>query len=211
MNVSKSKAREYWKLKKAKYKKIELNENQMWKIIDYTLDVEKATKTTTYKFALIHSIIQNLKKSPDKAKFSFNDIFNEFSEIYWKIIAHNKLFQMAGKVMSSIYQIINKYLLDNPEAKNISYRELPKEDQVNLLEKIKNKCSRNVFGALFGDSNETFYTFNLDEGYIILNPKIKDFLLEYRSIIEKLTFYEWLKFIAEKNPNRKIDILLFEK
>ena len=80
----------------------------------------------------------------------------------------------------------------------------------SLLTQVVNKCSRNVFGALFGDSEEYFYSFTKKEGYIELNPLLSKFLVKYGKIIEKVNSYEWLKFLHERNPHRAIDVSIFE-
>lgn len=171
----------------------------------------ESIKIASYKFGLIHSIIDNLENLTDDLKLNFDQLFLSFTSIYWNLVIRHKLYQISGNLLSSIYKILTKYLVAHPNSRLSDFNSINNDDKNDLIIEIANKCSRNVFGALFGDSEEYFYSFNLKKQLIQLNPLFREFLIKYKQIISKLNYYEWLKFLASRNPNRKIDINVFEK
>jgi len=169
----------------------------------------ESKKVASYKFGLIHSITENLENLTDDLKLNFNQLFLSFTAIYWKLVIRHKLYQISGNLLSSIYRILTKYLVAHPNSRLSDFSSINDDDKNDLIKEIANKCSRNVFGALFGDSEECLYSFNLKEQYIQLNPLFREFLSKYKQIIRNLNYYEWLKFLESKNPNRQIDINIF--
>jgi len=201
---------EYSKLNKGYYKKDFLNEEQIWHIFIKIFDSDETVKVASYKFGLIYSILKCLRANKKQIKFPFKEIFTPFTKIYWKLIVNNQSFQISSKTLSSIYKILMKFVIDHPSFRNGDFEEISIEDKEFILIEVVIKCSRNVFGALFGDSEEYFYSFSKKEGYIELNPLFSKFLLKYGKIIEKVNNYEWLKFLQERNPHRAIDVSIFE-
>lgn len=201
---------DYSKLNECFYKEVVLSEEQIWKIFIKIFNVAESVKVASYKFGLINSILKCLQAERNQFKFTFKEIFTLFTEIYWKLIINHHLYQISSKTLSSIYKILMKFVIDHPNFRNGDFEEIPIEDKEKILNEVEIKCSRNVFGALFGDSDEYFYSFSKTEGYIELNPIFSEFLLKYGNIIEKVNNYEWLKFLQERNPHRTIDVSIFE-
>ena len=202
---------EYSNLTEGIYKKTELSEEEIWMIFIKIFSPSESTKVASYKFGLIHSIIDNLENLTDDLKLNFNQLFLSLTAIYWKLVIRHKLYQISGNLLSSIYKILTKYLVAHPNSRLNDFNSINDDDKSDLIKEIANKCSRNVFGALFGDSEEYLYSFNLKEQLIQLNPLFREFLSKYKQIISKLNYYEWLKFLASRNLSRKIDIYIFEK
>ena len=201
----------YSNLAEGEYKKGQLTEEEIWKIFIKIFSTSESTKVASYKFALIHSIIENLENLTDDLKMNFDQLFLSFTIIYWKLVIRHKLYQISGNLLSSIYRILTKYLVAHPNSRLSYFNSINDNDKNDLIKEIANKCSRNVFGALFGDSEEYFYSFNLKKQLIQLNPLFREFLSKYKQIIRKLYYYEWLKFLERRNPNRKIEIDIFER
>jgi len=126
------------------------------------------------------------------------------------LVVHHRLRQVSGSSNSLIFTILTEYSLSNPATKQLEFNSIIHQDKTTLLHRVKKECSRNVFGALYGDSKELFYSFDRNKEFLQLSPFFKDFIMKYKEIIRKLNFYEWLKFIANKNKERNIDIHLFE-
>ncbi|MFX0072471.1 MAG: hypothetical protein ACFFAO_15410, partial [Candidatus Hermodarchaeota archaeon] len=198
------------RLKEGRYKEDKLSEEQIWQIFMRIFNTIESVKVASYKYALIYSILNCLKTNQDQTKFSFKEIYVPFTRIYWKLIIHFQLFQISSNTLSSIYKILINFITEHPDLRNKDFEDLSKEHKNSLLNVVSNKCSRNVFGALFGDSNEYFYSFSKKDGYIELNPLFSTFLIKYGNIIEKVNTYEWLKFLQKRNPNRAIDISIFK-
>jgi len=202
--------KKYSELNEGTNKKDNLAEEQIWQIFMKIFNVSESVKVASYKFGLIFSILKCLKANRNQVKFTFKEIFKPFTEIYWKLIVNHQLYQISSKTLSSIYKILIKFVIEHPNFRNGDFEEIPIEDKEKILNEVELKCSRNVFGALFGDSEEYFYSFSKKEGYIEFNPIFSEFLLKYGNIIEKVNNYEWLKFLHERNSNRAIDVLIFE-
>ncbi|TFG11204.1 MAG: hypothetical protein EU535_07525 [Promethearchaeota archaeon] len=204
---------EYWNLDAGEYLDIELEEEEIWQVFMNIYDPSKSSKTTTYKFALIYSILKFIEEhsgpTEELQRIKFKKIFNHFTQIYWKLIIHYDLQQITGNKISSIYRIIMSYLVRKLKTRNLEFRDINPEERRKLIEKAAKYCSRNVFGALYGDSEELFYSFDLKDGYIELNPYFYNFLKRYNQIIDKVNNYEWLKFLVRVNPEKSIPIDLF--
>lgn len=197
-------------LNKGNHKKTKLEEEEIWKIFENIFDPSKTVKTTSYKFGLIYSIIDNIENLSNELYLSFDQIFLSFTKIYWKLIVYHRLRQISGSSISLIFTLLTEYSLNNPATKHLKFNSIIHKVKTTLLPQIKKSCSRNVFGALYGDSEELFYSFDRNKEFLKLNPYFKDFIMKYKEIIKKLNFYEWLKFIAKKNKDKNIDIHLFE-
>ena len=160
---------EYSRLKEGHYKEDLLSEEKIWQIIIKIFDTSDSVKVASYKFGLIYSILKCLKAERNQFKFGFKDIFYHFTEIYWRLIVNHQLFQISSKTLSSIYKILIKFVIEHPDFRNGAFEEISIEDNETILNEVVIKCSKNVFGALFGDSEEYFYSFSKTEGYIELN------------------------------------------
>lgn len=201
----------YSELNEGFYKEEELTEEQIWQIFKKIFDASTSIKVASYKHALIYSILRCLRLYPSKNKFTtFEEIFIPFIKIYWKLIINYQLFQISKKNLSSIYKILTQFLIENPVSRNKDFTDIDDQQKEILLKETINKCSRYVFGALFGDSDEFIYSFSKSEKFLEINPFFKEFLIKYSAIIEKVNTYEWLKFLQSRNPERVIPITLFE-
>jgi hypothetical protein len=201
---------EYSKLDEGFYNRNPLNEEKIWQIFIKIFNKKQTVKVASYKYGLIHSILTCLRSNKDELRFNFLDIFNPFCKIYWNLIVKHKLYQISAGTLSSVYKIFTNYLVNNPKYRNADFETIPTEDKEVLISEVIKKCSRNVFGALFGDSDEYFYSFSKKESYIEINPHFLIFLQKYFSIIQKVNSYEWLKFLQEKNQEASIPISVFE-
>jgi hypothetical protein len=206
-------SKEYWNLDQGEYLEIELEEEEIWQVFMNIYDPSKSSKTTTYKFALIYSILKIIEERSEPTeeihRIEFSEIFKHFTGIYWKLIIHYDLQQITGNKISSIYRIIMNYLVRKLKTRNLEFGDIDPEERRKLIEKVAKYCSRNVFGALYGDSDELFYSFDIREGYIELNPYILNFLKRNSKIIGKINNFEWLKFLEKVNPEKPIQINLF--
>ena len=200
----------YSELKEGIYKEDGLMEEQVWQIFTEIFDVSTSVKVASYKHALIYSILQCLRLNKNQNRFTFKEIFIPFIKIYWKLIIHHQLFQISKNNLSSIYKILNQFLIENPLSRSKDFNDIDNQNKEILLKETITKCSRYVFGALFGDSDEFFYSFSKSKKFLEINPIFKEFLFKYGKIIEKVNIYEWLKFLQSRNPERVIPITLFE-
>lgn len=201
---------EYSKLNEGFYRRDILNQEQIWSIFKGIFDMSTSVKVASYKYGLLYSILSLLKSNRNQNKFTFQEIFVPFTKIYWILVVHNQLYQISANNLSTIYKILTTFIIENPNFRNLEFDEIKSDDMDDLGNKVIKKCSRNVFGALFGDSNEFFYSFSKMDKVIEINPQFRDFLIKNGEIIEKVNFYEWLKFLQKRNPLRAINITIFE-
>ena len=55
---------------------------------------------------------------------------------------------------------MTKFVIEYPNFRNGDFEEIPDKKKEEILNDVELKCSRNVIGALFGDSEEFFYSFS---------------------------------------------------
>jgi hypothetical protein len=200
----------YYELKKGTYRKQGIEEEEIWQIFMNIFNKGISKKTTSYKFGLIHSIIESIKTNPRKNTFAFTELFTPFTEVYWELVVKNHLYQITSSQVSTIYKILMKFIFQNPQYRDDDFEAVEADLKRELVENVLEKCSRNVLGALYGDSDEFFYSFSKTEKSLTINPTFRLFLVKYSSIIERVNKYQWLKFLSERNPTRLIDIGLLE-
>lgn len=201
---------QYSTLNEGYYKKDLLNDKQIWHIFNDIFDIATSIKVASYKYGLIYSIIKSVQDNIDKNKYTFEKIFTPFTKIYWRLIVHKQLFQIAPSNITSIYKILINFVIENPHFRNNDFGEIPDDHKKKIIKEVANKCSRNVIGALFGDSDEFLYSFSKREKFLELNPLFIPFLNNYGNILMKINNYEWLRFLSARNPERVISINLLD-
>ena len=201
---------EYSSLNKGSYRKDLLNDKQIWQIFSKIFDTAVSTKVASYKYGLIYSIIKSIQDNVDKNRFTFEEMFTPFTKFYWRLIVHHQLFQISSSNLSSIYKILINFVIENPHFRNNDFDEIPDDHKKKITKEVANKCSRNVFGALFGDSDEFLYSFSKREKYLEMNPLLIPFINNYGNILMKINNYEWLRFLSARNPERVISINLLD-
>jgi 5-methylcytosine-specific restriction endonuclease McrA len=72
--------------------------------------------------------------------------------------------------------------------------------QFEILHNVKSQGKKYVIGALWGDTEGTFYEFSTAKEYLKFNPPVYRFLQRYHQVILRLNNYEWAKFLAKNNP-----------
>ncbi|MCR5350197.1 MAG: HNH endonuclease [Acholeplasmatales bacterium] len=157
-------------------------------------------KTATYKYAFFKSILDNLFNVNDKYELSFDLLSYSFSKMYWNLIAKYKLPQYQnGKVSlieKSIYNIISyDNLVDE-----VDFDSLNDKVKNQYLIETKHVIGINVVGALCSDLNSTIYGFSKDTKMIWFNKDSYEFLIKYKSALEKLNYYAWILWM-ENNLN----------
>ncbi len=74
-----------------------------------------------------------------------------------------------------------------------------------LITEIELECKKNVIGAVYGDFEGYIYSFSNDESKIDLNQIFFDFIRKYKSIILKLNYLEWIKYMEHVNDTVNIN------
>lgn len=169
-----------YKLQIGEMKTSYLTDKEIWSHFNYIFS-PKSKNSTTYKFVLIKSIMENLYNVNDKLELSYDSIFSSFAKIYWNLVVHHDLNQinMLGKKAE-----VQKILLDvqgkNNVPKTLVFDKLSSELQVSLISKVKRHCKINVMGAIYGDTGGTIYDFDNNKESIKLNSTFYSFMQRFQ-------------------------------
>ncbi len=187
-----------------------LSEDELWSLFNYVFS-ESSKKRSTYKFGLIKSILDNLFNTSNKTDISlfisYQDLFTKFTENYWNLIVKYELRQMIVSTTSKytkIEQIFNNAIQKEPNLKNIPFESISSRTKQDIINQVANDCRKNVIGALYEDLGSSIYAFNLSGEGIFLNAHAFNFMLKYKTDIEKLNYYTWAKFLEKINNEEKL-------
>lgn len=199
----------YYDLSEGYYKQGTLTDDEMWSAFSYALS-SKSSHSASYKFGFLKSILDNLYEVDSDLRLTFDQLFSKFAEIYWNLILKYNLRQSPENVQGRmtnlehvLYEAKEKYLITS----EIPYESLTEAMAFDINKKVKNRCKANVVGALFGDTQELFYSFSKKGEWIQINPVMYGFVCKHKIVIEKLNYYEWAKYL-EKVNNLSADHLL---
>ena len=181
-----------------------LSDDEYWSLFNYVF-VGNAKKTSTYKFALIKAILDNLLNNiPTDAgqEILYSILFEKFAESYWNLVVKYNLHQQPptkeGKT-SKIEQIFKEAVAKNPLLENIEFASIEKSTQNQLISKVQTECKKYVLGALNQDFNFCIFGFLENSDRIILSHGAYEFCLRHKMEIEKLNYYAWAKFLENIN------------
>lgn len=190
-----------------------VSDDEYWSLFNFVFS-ESCHKTSTYKFALIKSILDNLlNNSPTEngQLIFYSDLFAKFAESFWNLVVKYHLHQQKitneGKT-SKIEQIFSEAVKINPVLENLEFASIQENTRAMLIQKVQGECKRYVLGALYSDFNGKLYGFDQNENFITLSNNAYDFLLKYKIEIEKLNYYAWAKFLEKINEENVLFHLL---
>ncbi|WP_335871263.1 HNH endonuclease domain-containing protein [Bacillus sp. 2205SS5-2] len=195
------------KLKVGELKEEYLTDEEIWRIFTFVLS-SKSVKSSTYKYALIKALIENLYQINEQFEVSYNQLAYTFTKVYWNLIIHNQLTQHNrgnnARVVSIIQEGQSKYGIPS----EMVFDKLTDSVQVKLVSKVKTTMKVNVFGALYGDTGGKFYAFDHQTERVRFNPSVHTFMLNYQRLIISLTNYHMSAMIEELNEVPSINYLL---
>ncbi len=200
-----------WDLSSGIYDDRNVTEDELFSAI-LTVFSQKSKKTNTYKFALIKALLDNLYNADANLVISFDDLFLKFAAVYWTLVTKHHLHQQPVSDFykgSNIEQLLNKFKDDNSIPDDTPYQSLGDELLGKLVKIVKRDCSKYVIGALYLDTNKLLYSFDKKAGFIKLNPRMYMFLCKRKTVIEKLNYYHFAKFLEkiETNSNHSDGLL----
>ena len=198
-----------WNLKKGLITNYEIDDDHIWSLFNFVFS-DSSKKRNTYKFGLIKSLLNNLFNGKIReygVYVSYEDLFGKFAENFWNLVVKYNLRQMRkdGKSeFSKIESILKSESLNNQVLGNIDFSVIDNGTKSNIISKVSIECKKYVVGALYDDFDGTIYSFDLNESGIILNPKYYDFMLKYKSELERLNYYSWAKFLEHINKDNDL-------
>ena len=187
-----------------------ITDEEKWSIFNNMFS-SKSMKTTSYKYAFLKSILDNLDNVDSYLCLTFDQLFSRFVELYWDLILKYNLRQKkVGKdekrsaIETILEEAVETYEIEN----GTTYEELADYIKDDINHQVKIKCKENVVGALFEDTDRFFYSFNKKEEWIKINSHMYEFVCKYRPVIEKINNYEWAIFLGKINEDSEVGNIL---
>ncbi|WP_228460196.1 hypothetical protein [Cytobacillus dafuensis] len=113
-----------------------LTDKEIWAYFNFIFST-KSRNSTTYKFVLIKSLIENLYNVNEKLELQYDSLFNSFSVIYWNLVIHHHLNQinMVGK-MSEVQRILLNVQSTHQIPDTLVFDKLSNELQILIVHKV---------------------------------------------------------------------------
>ncbi|WP_442600033.1 HNH endonuclease domain-containing protein [Neobacillus sp. D3-1R] len=176
-----------------------LTDKEIWSHFNYIFST-KSKNSTTYKFVLIKSILENLYNVNEKLELNYFQLFGSFAKIYWNLVVHHDLNQinMVDK-KSEVQKILLDFQMKHNIPKEFVFDKLSDEFQLEIINKVKRKCKVNVMGAIFGDTESTIYDFDNEKEVVRLNSSYYSFMQRFQRVLNYLTNYHLALFLEKFN------------
>jgi CRISPR/Cas system Type II protein with McrA/HNH and RuvC-like nuclease domain len=187
-----------------------LNDKEIWAHFNFIFS-PKSKNSTTYKFVLIKSILENLYNVNEGLELTYDVLFASFAKIYWNLVGHHNLNQinMTGK-KSEVQRVLLSIKEKENILDNLVFDRLKTELQIEIITKVKRKGKLNVMGAIYGDTCSTIYDFDNKKEYIRLNPSYFSFMQRFQRILTYLTNYHLALFLEKFNEQGDTTNLLMK-
>ena len=164
-----------------------------------------ARKDTSYKYAFLKAILDELPDTDENLRISFDILFERFTKIYWPLVIQYGISQKSGEGNLSYVEQLILDAADPYGFFDVSYNQISQKHKKDLIKKVKQKCKTNVVGALYGDMKQILYSFSKKEEWIELNPIVYDFLKRHREEIQEMNYNAWAEFIVKVNDDKQIE------
>jgi hypothetical protein len=199
------------KLQVGEMKAAYLTDMKIWGHFNFIFS-PKSKNSTTYKFVLIKSLLENLYNVNDKLELTYDVLFASFSKIYWNLVVHHNLNQinMTGKkaeVQKILLEIRDKYKVPSS---TLVFDKIAHNIQVEVITKVKKKGKLNVMGAIYGDTDSTIYDFDNKRELIRINPSFYSFMQRFQRVLNYLTNYHLALFLEKFNEQGDTTNLLMK-
>jgi CRISPR/Cas system Type II protein with McrA/HNH and RuvC-like nuclease domain len=198
------------KLQVGEMKTAYLTDKEIWGHFNYIFS-SKSRNSTTYKFVLIKSLLENLYNVNDKLELNYFNLFGSFARIYWNLVVHHNLNQinMVGK-KSEVQKILLQVREKNQIPIRLVFDKLTNELQLEIINRVKKRCKINVMGAVYGDAGSTIYDFDNEKEYIRMNGSFYSFMQRFQRILNYLTNYQLALFLEKFNEHGDTTNLLMK-
>ncbi|MFC4409003.1 HNH endonuclease domain-containing protein [Chungangia koreensis] len=185
-----------------------LSDKDIWGHFNYIFSA-KSKNSTTYKFVLMKSLIENLYYVNNKLELNYDTLFYSFTKIYWNLVIHHGLHQInmphrKAEVQTILTGFQEQYQIPN----SVVFDRLSDELQVAIVKKVKQKCKLNVMGAIYGDTQGTIYDFDNKQEMLQFNPSFYSFFQRYQRVLKYLSNYHLALFMEKFNEAGDTQALL---
>ncbi|PKR76809.1 HNH endonuclease [Halalkalibacillus sediminis] len=185
-----------------------MTDEEIWRTLTNVLS-NKSMKSSTYKFALIKSIIENLYQVNDKYELTYDQLAYGFAKVYWNLVVHHNLVkQNRGQKSAQAVTVMLDFQRTYGIPKEFSFDKINNSLQLKLVSKMKTVMKSNVYGALYGDTKGQFYAFDHKTEHFKVKPSVLEFMRKYQRLIVNLTNHHMAKMIEDLNEVPSINYLL---
>lgn len=176
-----------------------VTDKEIWRHFNYIFS-PRSKNSTTYKFVLIKSIIENLYNLTDELELNYFNLFNSFTKIYWNLVIHHQLNQinMTGK-QAEVQKILLEFQAKHGIHSSFVFDKLSDELQLKIITKVTKRCKINVMGAIYGDTAGSIYDFDNKKEVIRLNASFYSFMQRFQKVLTYLTNYQLALFLEKFN------------
>jgi hypothetical protein len=194
-----------WELSSGEILKKEITVDELWKIFSKIFS-SQTKKTTSYKFALVRSILENLYNVNNSLELPFTKLSESFARLYWNLVIKHGYTQGKNAAIDKLlYSMKENYQIPN----QMAYDSLADNVKLAMINDIEKKVlNRYVLGALYADTEGALFQFDKKTFHFQLNPPAYQFMLRYQAILFRLNTYELTKFIQSCNLTQKTGIII---
>ncbi|WP_144553341.1 HNH endonuclease [Bacillus sp. X1(2014)] len=187
-----------------------LTDKEIWAHFNFIFS-SKSRNSTTYKFVLIKSILENLYNVNDKLELHYSTLFSSFAKIYWNLVIHHNLNQInmtdkKSEVQGILLNVQQKYQIPS----TLVFDKLSNELQFEIINKVTKRCKINVMRAIYGDSGCSIYDFDNGKEQLRLNSSFYSFMQRFQRVLSYLTNYQLALFLEKFNEKGDTTNLLLK-
>ncbi|MCP3028602.1 HNH endonuclease domain-containing protein [Halobacillus sp. A5] len=193
------------KLRVGELRALYLTEEEVWRIFTIVLTT-KSKKSATYKFGLLKAMIENLYQVNESGEVTYDQLAYSFTKVYWNLVIHHELEQgtRGSAVVTKLMEIKQTYNIP----KEMTFDKLDATIQLAATKRVKAVMKTNVFGALYGDTQGSFYAFDHKTEQFKFNKAVLTFMRKYQRLLIDLVNYHMAKMIEQLNDVPHINYLL---
>ena len=190
-----------------------VSEDHIWSLFNYVFS-DSCRKRNTYKFGLIKSLLDNAFNGRQTSRgvyYTYEEIFSKFAENYWNLVVKYDLRQMRpdGKsIYSRVESIFKDEVASNSIVSVLEFQSLSDKQKEKLIKQVTKECKRYVIGALYEDFDGLIYEFDLNDDGLTLSPIFSEFMLKYKSELERLNYYSWARFLEQVNDENALIMVI---
>lgn len=149
-------------LKEGQYNTKDVSEDTLWSVFSFLFS-SQSKNTTSYKFAFLKTLLDNLYNVDDKLKLTFDQLFLKFTESYWNLVLkygiHQQKTTTNGK-KSKLETILEEETKRYGLIPDIPFEELSETVKLDICKKVKVECRKYVVGAIYSDLKCYAYSFS---------------------------------------------------
>lgn len=160
----------------------------------------RSTNTASYKFGFIRALLENLYNVDTDYRVDFDLLFWSFTCLYWNLVIRHGLAQVTkSHNQSAMERVLRELQERHAIPADVGFDSLPQELQREIVLQVKAEGKRYVIGAVWGDTEGTFYEFDLGKELLRINPPVYHLMQQYQEALYRLNSYEFVKFLQKVN------------